>query len=719
MLVLTPFWVFASAVNPVVAGVASITRVVPGFCRDRMPSSETIRLTGVRLPTNYPAHPQDVDATLNGSVRFHPLQAMLPYLVALDNRAQLRLVSAQTDGVAIATLITYLDNSHRIQWRDGIASLVYDSPADGVPAPFVSSMTQSGLAYLASVAFLATRDPYDLKVARAALRSFLVGYQAGGVRVPRSGGGAWYEEYASPVLSPHQLPFVLNGFLYALDNLAKMLAIGMEDRLPELTAIYADGKRALADALPAYETGFGWTFYDATGQNRATASYHSYQTLLLRELACHDGDSQLRAVADRWWTDYRSQLPFRLLGTSNSSYSYAHFAGIFPHAYLRDENATRLIAVDGRGKRTGINVQSVGPYRADSGEPELDTATLPGSTRAIEVWWLSYESILGLPNLYRVDTLVTSNQADAAPIGSWVSCGGGDADLGPLIAPVDTLAVNDADVPAGRPGADVCVRLDARFAPARITLALSVQQIQVANRASSVAIGSGSRLATVSVTQPGALRGYQANQATILLTGFAIDPTTEPLLELPISYSHLVGLTIDGVAADGTRISRYMPSGDRSVSGQPLIVTWPSFPGYSAKIISSIVIRASVTADFSGTIELGEPTVTSGTDGMLTDWDSTDLGAGVYRLTEREPKVGIGYAIFSRVNPPAPAQPHAVPGTAQPQAVPGTAPTSTGVSLKVVLLGSGVLGVISLALARMLRRRLRHDVTVGKNPARR
>jgi hypothetical protein len=41
------------------------------------------------------------------------------------------------------------------------------------------------------------------------------------------------------------------------------------------------------------------------------------------------------------------------------------------------------------------------------------------------------------------------------------------------------------------------------------------------------------------------------------------------------------------------------------------------------------------------------------------------------------------------------------------------------VSLKVVLLGSGVLGVISLALARMLRRRLRHDVTVGKNPARR
>ena len=694
----------AMALLSLVAGmpagaIGASPRAVPGFCMDRMPSAETLRMAGATLPSTYPARPQDVDATLNGSVDFHPLQALLPYLVTVDNRAQLGLVSSQIDGAAITGLINFLDQSHRIQWRDGIASLVYTFPADGVPAPFVSSMTQSGLAYLASVAFVLTGDPYDFTVARAALRSFVVDYRDGGVRVARAGGGAWYEEYAAAGLAPDKLIYVLNGFTYALDNLAKMMAIGMGERLPELTEVYADGVHALLDALPAYDTGFDWSYYDATGQNRATASYHAYETVLLRELACHDSDARLASAADRFWAEYRQQMPYRLLSESGGTTTYGHFAGIFPHAYLRDENATRLIAVDGRGGQSPVSVQSLGGYVSEDGRPEFDTATIPAGTRSLEVWWFSDQSILGVPSLYRVDSLPIPGPGASASIGRWVGCDGAHADLGPVIASTDILAVRDSDAQPNGGGTDACIRLDAGIAPSRITIAVPVERIQVANRASAVTQGPDPSLATISVGPPGDLTGYQAGQATILLTGLSIDPTSYPDLELPIGFRGLTALVIDAVAADGTRITRYLPSSDRSVSGQPLVVTWPSFPGYAAKVISSIAIRASVSAEDVDPIEIGQPTLASGSDALMTDRNALGQGGSIYKLTQRSPNLGVRLSFYSRVNTPIGS-----PGAEPPAAATTYAP---GLPVKILVFALATAAVVAFLAAHRLRRRAR------------
>lgn len=691
----------------------SLSGVVPGFCRERLPSSETIRLTEVQLPTEYPARPEDVDSTQNGSVSFHPLQALMPYLVTLDNRALLGTVSAETDGAAIAGLISYLDQNGRIRWQDGIAALVYEFPADGVPAPFLSSMTQSGLAYLASVAYLASGDPYHLKVARAAFKSFLVDYREGGVRVDR-GGGAWYEEYASPGATPDELIFVLNGFVYAMQNLAKMSAIGMDATLPELEAAYADGKRALLEGVADYRTTFDWSFYDATGQNRATADYHSYQTLLLRELGCYDGDEQLVALADSLWSDYRRHMPYRLVKNEDGSVTYAHFAGIFPHAYLRDEYATRLVAVDASGTRSGVTVQSIGPYLADDGRPELDTATLPATARQVEVWWHSDGSIPGFPNLYRVDTLATPDERDVASIGRRVACDDDRADLGPLNATNDSLAVSETALGVGSAGAEVCVRLDDGVSPARVALPLSLEQVHVTNRAASVVAGPGSNLATISVGPPGNLTGYKANQATVLLTGLAIDPTTDPDLELPIGYSDLTDLTVDAVAVDGTRIYRYLPPGDRSLSGKPLVITWPSFPGYEAKKIASIVIRASVGQDHVGTIELGEPLLANGTDGLLSARNAASLGGGIYRLSPRGPGIGIGYTLFSRVDRPD-AAPLPSPGSSLAE-FPDAPANPTPLSPRILLVGLGIIAAMGLVAGRWLLIRRRRRATAAGEP---
>jgi D-glucuronyl C5-epimerase C-terminus len=254
----------------------------------------------------------------------------VPYLVPLDNRALLGEVSAQGDGAAIAALIDHLRSSPYLEQRGAMRVLVYPDAIEQVPAPFISSMSQSGLAYLASISFLATGRSADLDLAREVLESFRVSIEQGGLRSDE-GPGAWYEEYATPALPKEKRLFVLNGFVYALHNLAKMLSMGMDAYLPELPEIYAQGLVGLREALPQYETTFGWSYYDRTGENRATAAYHSFQTLLIRDLGCRDNDPILLGTADRWWDMYKQKMPFWLFRSDPAStqITYAHHGVLF------------------------------------------------------------------------------------------------------------------------------------------------------------------------------------------------------------------------------------------------------------------------------------------------------------------------------------------------------------------------------------------------------
>lgn len=279
--------------------------IAPAFCKECIPDSETCSLLDFRVVDQYPV---SVEAKSIRPNSFHPLLTLAPYLRVLDNRAMLGIISKKVDGTALNELIDWIENSGYLIKRNNMVLLEYPFPIDNVPSPFISSMVQAGLVYLSSVSYVLTGRKKDIELAKGALHSFEVDYRKGGVLVidKEMGGTPWYLEYANPTMESKQLLFVLNGFLYALHTLAKTLELNLTDELPQLSSIYYNGLKSLKAAFSTYELPWGWSMYDRTGENRATAGYHAYQSILLKEIALRENDPQLSDVADRWISFYTS-----------------------------------------------------------------------------------------------------------------------------------------------------------------------------------------------------------------------------------------------------------------------------------------------------------------------------------------------------------------------------------------------------------------------------
>jgi hypothetical protein len=141
------------------------SRIVPAFCQYRLPDADMLKIANLPLPVRYPSEPPPIHP-------FHPLLSLMPYLVALDNRALQGKIVKEDDGPAISALLDWQERSGQLVRRDGMTVLEYPVPTEQIPAPFISSMSQAGLAYLASVCYALTGEKKYLAHANEALRNW-------------------------------------------------------------------------------------------------------------------------------------------------------------------------------------------------------------------------------------------------------------------------------------------------------------------------------------------------------------------------------------------------------------------------------------------------------------------------------------------------------------------------------------------------------------------
>lgn len=620
-------------------------RIVPSFCLDRLPDAELLKTVNLPLPDHYPLAPPDLRP-------FHPLQAMMPYLVALDNRALQGKIRKNVDGPAIAALLDWLENSGNLTRRDGLAVLEYPVATEQIPAPFISSMTQAGLTYLASVGYALTGEKKYLDLAREALAAFQVDYRNGGVKVRDEayGGHDWYEEYATPALEPKNLLFVLNGFLYALHTLAKTLELNIPEQQPALSAIYEEGLRALKAALPAYETSWGWSLYDRLGNNRASANYHMYQALLLREIAEREKDADLRKTAERWWSFYKDKMPFYLFPPAPkkpSQLQYLHLKGVYPHYYNRDEYITTLVCRSSSEKKTVVRPEVRAAFISPSGTikdtQNMEQALLPADTQNMDIWWYDRIEILGIPNLYRMDTLSIAPVSSFSEknVGQWIDCS-------KVNSPSEDLSVGETNISgivvgtiedkvSGQPWqkwTHHCVRLFPQILPTRLQIRPAKDQVRAAFRGEQTDLEPGEGWHLFKIRSSEGLAGYQANQIALIVQGLQIDPAVYPLIEIPLLMKGGTSMTVDGISPDGSRISRYtLIDGPRN-DIQSVLLNWESFPGYQKKLITTLDLRINVGEDErGGSIALGPITLMSGVEGLLTNLDFVEKEPGLYETS--------------------------------------------------------------------------------------
>jgi len=163
----------------------------------------------------------------------------------------------------------------------------------GVQAPWISGMAQASSMMLFAQCYLRTGDYVWRDRAMTTFRSLMVPWDQGGVLLPDTSQGYWFEEF-------HPVVQVWNGAAEALLQVGYLSSVTHD---PEVQRVYERGLHAMKYYTPFYDTG-SWTLYSRT-QGLNTRWYHNFHVQLADALFVQSGDSFFKTVADRW----RSYVP--------------------------------------------------------------------------------------------------------------------------------------------------------------------------------------------------------------------------------------------------------------------------------------------------------------------------------------------------------------------------------------------------------------------------
>jgi hypothetical protein len=194
-----------------------------------------------------------------------------------------------------------------------------------------------------------------------------------------------------------------------------------------------------------------------------------------------------------------------------------------------------------------------------------------------------------------------------------------------LVSPIDEKALTGGI-------AQACVSLAPSVVPARMTRPLQAAEATVVSRGSAVAGEAGGSL-TVNIAGPSGTGDYRDHQAGIVLSHLEIDPVRDPYMVLPLTVPRVAAMTIDAIAQDGSRITRYIPIQDGIDTPQQILVNWESFPRYEAEPIASIDIRIILPDDVeTERINVGPLTLITGPEGLVSGTDALARGPDEYEL---------------------------------------------------------------------------------------
>lgn len=168
----------------------------------------------------------------------------------------------------------------------------YEFPwnSGGIPitAPWISGMAQGAAMMVYSECFARTGSALWLNRALEVFRSLLVPWDSGGVLLPDTTHGYWFEEY-------HPVVQVWNGAAVALVQLGYVAQLTQD---PEVQRAYVQGLKAMKYYTPFYDTG-SWTLYSRT-QGLNSRAYHRLHVQLADLLYSQTGDLWWKTTADRW-----------------------------------------------------------------------------------------------------------------------------------------------------------------------------------------------------------------------------------------------------------------------------------------------------------------------------------------------------------------------------------------------------------------------------------
>src|SRR5258705_407369 len=153
----------------------------------------------------------------------------------------------------------------------------YASGAVWLFPPWQSAMAQGTVMELYTELYRRTQEPIWRNRARAVFECFRVSMDDGGVLLPDTTHGYWWEEY-------HPRVMVWNGSVKALLTLGDYA-----QTFHDTTALrmYASGVGAVKFYTPRYDTGT-WTYYSLTGYFN-TRYYHGFQVQELNALLVQNG----------------------------------------------------------------------------------------------------------------------------------------------------------------------------------------------------------------------------------------------------------------------------------------------------------------------------------------------------------------------------------------------------------------------------------------------
>jgi len=177
------------------------------------------------------------------------------------------------------------NNNTFIVWENNFPWPVYD-----LPAGWIGALSQAGCLKSLLLAYKATGEERYLEYGDKALQAFTVDVSQGGLLIIREENW-WYPEYAK-----EEPPFVLNGFITTVLWI-KDYYDGTKNPLAK--ELYDEGVKTLVHYVPTYDSGDGWSYYDAV-EHKSSEHYHQLHVQLMGSLFNVTGEPVFLGYHEKW-----------------------------------------------------------------------------------------------------------------------------------------------------------------------------------------------------------------------------------------------------------------------------------------------------------------------------------------------------------------------------------------------------------------------------------
>jgi hypothetical protein len=180
-----------------------------------------------------------------------------------------------------------------------------------VGVPFTSGMTSGRAIEAFTDAYKLYHSPKYLGYAKTLVRGFYVPIQSGGFTY-KEANGWWYEEVADKNL---HTPRILDGHIFAITGVNEYWLVTKDD---SAAYVVQKGIQALKYALPTYDIGNGWSYYDVY-HKVSDKKYHRLLASQIKEVWQITNDNFFCKFYNRWNAPLKSPYVLRVLEERNRS----------------------------------------------------------------------------------------------------------------------------------------------------------------------------------------------------------------------------------------------------------------------------------------------------------------------------------------------------------------------------------------------------------------